>query len=87
MNAADKDLLDEFSDALWLRDGLSKNTLDSYRSDLTLFAHWLHDRAGSLMRAVSPCFETRSCSMLCLRVQWPTSDRFPIVSSACLVGR
>ncbi|MEK7791961.1 MAG: site-specific integrase, partial [Pseudomonadota bacterium] len=30
-------LLDEFSDALWLEDGLSRNTLQSYCNDLRLF--------------------------------------------------
>ena len=37
-------LLDEFSDALWLEDGLSRNTLDSYRNDLQLFSEWLRKR-------------------------------------------
>ncbi|MDX1915896.1 MAG: site-specific tyrosine recombinase XerD [Methylophilus sp.] len=32
--------LDTFIDHLWLEDGLSKNTLDSYRNDLTAFAIW-----------------------------------------------
>ncbi len=31
-------LLDTFIDALWLEEGLSKNTLDAYRRDLKLFA-------------------------------------------------
>jgi integrase/recombinase XerD len=35
------DLLDEFCDNLWLEDGLSRNTLDSYRRDLSKFALWL----------------------------------------------
>ena len=35
------DLLDEFCDALWLEDGLSRNTLESYRRDLSKFAAWL----------------------------------------------
>jgi integrase/recombinase XerD len=35
------DLLDEFCDNLWLEDGLSRNTLDSYRRDLAKFAAWL----------------------------------------------
>jgi len=39
MNNAD--LLDEFCDALWLEDGLSRNTLESYRRDLCKFADWL----------------------------------------------
>ncbi len=35
------ELLDEFCDNLWLEDGLSRNTLDSYRSDLAKFVQWL----------------------------------------------
>ena len=35
------DLLDEFCDHLWLEDGLSRNTLESYRRDLSKFAAWL----------------------------------------------
>ncbi|NCP40036.1 MAG: site-specific tyrosine recombinase XerD [Rhodoferax sp.] len=34
-------VIDTFIDALWLEDGLSKNTLAAYRRDLTLFAAWL----------------------------------------------
>ena len=33
--------IDAFIDALWLEDGLSKNTLAAYRRDLTLYAVWL----------------------------------------------
>ncbi len=33
--------LDAFIDAVWLEDGLSKNTLEAYRRDLRLFADWL----------------------------------------------
>ncbi|WP_371747640.1 site-specific tyrosine recombinase XerD [Diaphorobacter sp. HDW4B] len=33
--------IDEFMDALWLEDGLARNTLDAYRRDLTKFADWL----------------------------------------------
>ena len=33
--------LDTFIDHLWLEDGLSKNTLDSYRADLSQFNGWL----------------------------------------------
>jgi len=34
-------LLDEFSDALWLEEGLAKNTLVSYRRDLAKLGAWL----------------------------------------------
>jgi integrase/recombinase XerD len=40
------DLLDEFCDALWLEDGLSRNTLESYRRDLSKFAEWLQALRG-----------------------------------------
>lgn len=33
--------IDDFIDGLWLQDGLAKNTLNAYRSDLALFAGWL----------------------------------------------
>jgi integrase/recombinase XerD len=37
----DTSTIDTFIDALWLEEGLSKNTLQAYRRDLTLFAQWL----------------------------------------------
>jgi integrase/recombinase XerD len=37
------DSIDAFISALWLEEGLSKNTLDAYRRDLNLYAAWLHD--------------------------------------------
>ena len=41
MSPASAALLDAFADALWLEDGLSKNTLSSYRRDLEQFASFL----------------------------------------------
>jgi integrase/recombinase XerD len=35
------DSISGFIDALWLEDGLSKNTLEAYRSDLEIYATWL----------------------------------------------
>ena len=50
--AADDALLDQFCDALWLEDGLSRNTLESYRRDLRLFAVWLSaERGRTLLEA------------------------------------
>jgi integrase/recombinase XerD len=37
--------IDTFIDALWLEDGLSKNTLEAYRRDLNLYVSWLEPRA------------------------------------------
>jgi len=43
--------IDDFTDAIWLEDGLSRNTIASYRSDLAIFAVWLAQRARSLPQA------------------------------------
>jgi integrase/recombinase XerD len=46
-------IIDEFSDVLWLEDGLSKNTLEAYKRDLLLFAEWLQrDRTKNLLETV-----------------------------------
>lgn len=49
----DADLLDEFCDALWLEDGLSRNTLESYRRDLNKFAEWLQKQRGIALLATT----------------------------------
>ena len=44
--------IDSFIDALWLEEGLSKNTLAAYRRDLALYAAWLGER-GQILAASS----------------------------------
>ncbi len=41
--------IDAFVDALWLEEGLSRNTLTAYRRDLTLYARWLAARGRTLL--------------------------------------
>ena len=41
MHTSSQTRIDSFIDALWLEDGLSKNTLAAYRRDLSLYADWL----------------------------------------------
>ncbi|NGM88607.1 site-specific tyrosine recombinase XerD [Parapusillimonas sp. SGNA-6] len=41
--------LDTFLDAIWLEDGLSRNTLAAYRQDLQGFALWLHEASGKAL--------------------------------------
>ncbi|MBI4756712.1 MAG: site-specific tyrosine recombinase XerD [Betaproteobacteria bacterium] len=48
MSEADGAAIDAFADALWLEDGLSRNTLSAYRSDLAALAAWLATRGGNL---------------------------------------
>jgi len=37
-------LIDQFLDAIWVEQGLSKNTLSAYQSDLKIFAKWLEEK-------------------------------------------
>jgi integrase/recombinase XerD len=46
--------IDRFIEALWLEDGLARNTLEAYRRDLTGLAAWL----AVLGRALDGCTET-----------------------------
>jgi integrase/recombinase XerD len=39
--------IDHFIDALWLEEGLSRNTLAAYRRDLTLYQRWHAARGGA----------------------------------------
>jgi integrase/recombinase XerD len=45
LSAADARAVDAFCDALWLEDGLARNTLESYRRDLAQLAAHLKGRA------------------------------------------
>lgn len=40
-NSADFQLIERYLDAMWMEKGLSNNTLESYRRDITQFADWL----------------------------------------------
>lgn len=40
--------IDAFIDALWLEEGLSKNTLAAYRRDLALYSRWLGERGRGI---------------------------------------
>ena len=42
---ANQAILDDFIDRIWLEEGLSRNTLESYRQDLAQFAAWLEKSA------------------------------------------
>lgn len=59
--------IDAFVDQLWLEDGLSANTLSSYRNDLKGFAHWCSQQALTLWGVQSH------------HVQAYLAHRFPLV--------
>jgi integrase/recombinase XerD len=52
MQAASGQAIDDFIDALWLEEGLSKNTLSAYRRDLALLADWLSGQGVALEAAL-----------------------------------
>ena len=43
---ADLRIVEAFCEALWLEDGLSRNTLDAYRRDLSSYAQWLRSESA-----------------------------------------
>jgi integrase/recombinase XerD len=47
----DDSTIDTFIDALWLEEGLSRNTLAAYRRDLSLFGEWLTAKGRTLQGA------------------------------------
>lgn len=47
----DFELIEQFLDALWLEKGLSKNTLSSYRRDLSIYACWLNSQKQFLLES------------------------------------
>jgi len=51
MSGSDKEIIERFSDSLWLQDGLSANTLSAYRRDLEGLSRWLFGRGISLIGA------------------------------------
>jgi integrase/recombinase XerD len=53
----DGTLLDQFIDNLWLEDGLAKNTLAAYRSDLAQFSGWLNGCGKQLVGVDENCIK------------------------------
>ena len=54
LSEADAKVLDRFADGLWLNDGLARNTLESYRRDVSQLAVWLREAQGkTLLEALS----------------------------------
>ena len=65
------EMLERFRHYLWLERGLSENTIQSYSSDLRLFANWLHDQSLVLSEASSE----NVLSYLATRVEHGNSAR------------
>lgn len=50
----DTPVVERFCDSVWLADGLSRNTLEAYRRDLSQFAAWLAAHEGPGILAAAP---------------------------------
>ncbi len=46
-------LIDQFADSLWLSDGLAKNSIESYRRDITQLDRWLRQSGRATLTDVS----------------------------------
>ena len=53
LSSENQSCIDFFLDSLWMERGLSANTLDAYRSDLSKFAVWLQQKNKTLVTADS----------------------------------
>jgi integrase/recombinase XerD len=59
LSEANTKVLDRFADGLWLSDGLARNTLESYRRDVSQFALWLDEARGKPLIEAAPSDLTR----------------------------
>ncbi len=74
----DSELIEQFIDALWLEKGLSKNTLNSYRRDLSIYACWLNSQ--------KQCLPGSSRTDLLSYLNWRVRQRMKASSTARLLS-
>jgi len=75
-------LIDKFLDHLWLEDGLSRNTLSSYRFDLYNFSNWLNKTNSIFLENV-----TKSDIQQYLSFKFPSSKARSISRSLSTLRR
>ena len=51
LDTSEQQIIENFTDHLWMENGLSENTLSAYRNDLAGFALWLAGRQSGLLSA------------------------------------
>ena len=79
---ADAQLIAEYLDAIWMEKGLSDNTQESYRRDLTQFAGWLNQQHQQLMSVDAFLVQ----SYLDVRLQQQLSSRTSARFLSCVRG-
>ncbi|HSC67578.1 MAG TPA: site-specific tyrosine recombinase XerD [Cellvibrio sp.] len=81
-NQPDAQLISEYLDAIWMEKGLSENTQESYRRDLTQFAAWLNEQGHSLLEVGSALVQ----EYLNIRLQQKLSSRTSARFLSCVRG-
>jgi integrase/recombinase XerD len=65
-----------YLDAIWMEKGLSQNSLDSYRTDLSLFAQWLQAQGKNLLGVDSSALQRYLAHRLDKKLSSRSSARF-----------
>jgi len=76
ISAQEESVIALYLDAIWMEKGLSQNSLDSYRTDLTLFAHWLGERDKNLLVVTASDLQSYLAYRLEMKFQSRSSARF-----------
>lgn len=82
ISTGDSLLIGEFLDAIWMEKGLSANTQESYRRDLSQFALWLAGCGGDLISADAALIQDYLNNRLQAQLSSRTAARF----LSCLRG-
>jgi integrase/recombinase XerD len=81
-SAPDLVIIDHYLDAMWMEKGLSRNSLESYRRDLTQFAQWLAARRTGLLQVSAALIQAH----LADRIEQGISARSTARFLSCLRG-
>jgi len=76
LSSQEEDVIALYLDAIWMEKGLSQNSLDSYRTDLTLFAKWLSERGTNLLAVTASDLQAYLAHRLERKFQSRSSARF-----------
>ncbi|GGY73261.1 tyrosine recombinase XerD [Cellvibrio zantedeschiae] len=76
LSAHEESVIALYLDAIWMEKGLSQNSLDSYRTDLTLFAQWLCLQGKNLLGVTSVDLQSYLAHRLSQKLQSRSSARF-----------
>ncbi|RYZ88722.1 MAG: site-specific tyrosine recombinase XerD, partial [Moraxellaceae bacterium] len=76
LSTQEENVIALYLDAIWMEKGLSQNSLDSYRTDLTLFAQWLQGQGKNLLGVDSSTLQRYLAQRLDQHLSSRSSARF-----------